>query len=274
MVYAPEGSRLTRYGPQLEAFLQRDLLSNVIILKTLAAYSNVMQVHCVVVGTDVGVLVPLLTHASPFDYATYPTADFVVMLAATRPPLVQALLPYIPTGGNLVFKLADPMIRTVIEQAFRLTRLTAYVSYTAHAGQSFTSSAHVRVASHLDERCLTLFAAQGHTRGEVEQAFARPDTLLFTIEQLDPVAVCFTYQNFASVYEIGGLYTVPEARRQGHARSLVESALHNLSRRQLIPRYAVKETNRPSIRLAETLGLKPFVTMEHWWRTAQRPLAF
>lgn len=268
LVDALEGSHLTGYGPQVEAFLQRDLLSNLIILKMLAAYSNVMQLHYEVAGADAGVLALLPTSVSPFDYATYPTADFVVFLAATRPQLVQTLLPYIPTGGNLVFKLTDPTIRAVIEQTFRLTRVTAYVSYTAHAGQTFAPAAHVRVAAHLDERCLALFAAQGHTHGEVEQAFARADTRLFTVEQPDPVAVCFTYQNFANIYEIGGLYTVPEARRQGYARSLVETALYTLSRRQLIPRYAVKETNRPSIRLAEALGLRPFVTMEHWWRAA------
>lgn len=266
MDYAPEGSQLAGYDPQVEAFLQRDLLSNVIILKTLAAYSNAMQVHYEVTGSDAGVLALLPTPVSPFDYAMYPTADFVVLLAATQPQLVQALLPHIPTGANLVFKLTDPMIRAVIEQAFRLTRLTAYVSYTAQAGQSFAPATHVRVAAHLDERCLDLFTAQGQTRGEVQQAFARADTLLFTVEQPDPVAVCFTYQNFANIYEIGGLYTVPEARRQGYARSLVETALYTLSRRQLIPRYAVKETNLPSIRLAEALGLRPFVTMEHWWR--------
>jgi predicted GNAT family acetyltransferase len=266
LAYIPEGACPSGYTPPVEVFLQRELLSNVIILKTLAAYPNVMQVHYEVSGVDAGVLALLPTSVSLFDYATYPTADFVVMLAATRPQLVQALLPYIPTGGNLVFKLTDPMIRAVIEQTFPLTRLTAYVSYTARAGQSFAPAAQVRVASHLDERCLDLFLAQGHTRSEVEQIFARTDTLLFTIEQPDLVAVCFTYQNFAHIYEIGGLYTVPQARRQGYARSLVETALYTLSRRQLIPRYVVKETNLPSIRLAKALDLQPFVTMEHWWR--------
>jgi len=268
LVYTPETSSSSpgRYDPQVEAFLRRDLLSNVIMLKTLAAYTDRMQVYDEVAGVDVGVLALLPTPVSPFDYATYPTADFVVMLAATRPELVQALLSHIPTGGNLVFKLTDPMIRTVIEQAFSLTRLTAYISYTTHAGQSFTPAAQVRVASQLEERCRALFTAQGHTPDEVEQAFAKPDTLLFTIEQPHPVAVCYAYQNFAQVFEIGGLYTVPEARRQGFARSLVETALYTLSRQQRIPRYAVKETNLPSIRLAETLGLRVFVTMEHWWR--------
>lgn len=267
MVYASKGSHLSGYTPQVEAFLQRDLFNNAIILKMLAAYSNFMRVHYEATEADAGVLALLPTSISPFDYATYPTAEFVVFLTATRPQLVEALLPYIPTEGNLVFKLTDPIIRAVIEQAFQLTRVTAYISYTTRAGQTFAPAAQVRVASHLDEGCLDLFVAQGHTRNEVEQAFARADTLLFTVEQPDPVAICFTYQNFAHIYEIGGLYTVPQARRQGYARSLVETALYTLNRQQLIPRYVVEETNLPSMRLAEMLRLQPFVMMEHWWRT-------
>ena len=54
------------------------------------------------------------------------------------------------------------------------------------------------------------------------------------------------------------------ARRKGYARLLVECALHTLALRQCIPRYQVHEDNHASIRLAETIGLRWFVTMEHW----------
>ena len=78
------------------------------------------------------------------------------------------------------------------------------------------------------------------------------------------VATCFAYPNFSSVYEIGGVYTIPSERRKGYARLLVETALHRLALRQCIPRYQAHEDNYGSIKLAEALGLQHFVTMEHW----------
>ncbi|HEU5100344.1 MAG TPA: hypothetical protein VFU22_15055 [Roseiflexaceae bacterium] len=36
------------------------------------------------------------------------------------------------------------------------------------------------------------------------------------------------------------------------------------------PRYQVYEQNRPSIRLAEAIGLEPFVTVEHWLSESPR----
>jgi GNAT superfamily N-acetyltransferase len=65
------------------------------------------------------------------------------------------------------------------------------------------------------------------------------------------------------VYEIGGVYSLPEARRKGYARKLVETALHTLVRGGARPCEQVPELNQPSIRLAEAIGLEPFVTTEH-----------
>ena len=48
---------------------------------------------------------------------------------------------------------------------------------------------------------------------------------------------------------------------------LVECALHTLALRQYIPRYQVHEHNQTSIQLAEAIGLRRFVTIEHWLTT-------
>lgn len=48
------------------------------------------------------------------------------------------------------------------------------------------------------------------------------------------------------------------------AHLLVECALHTLALRQYIPRYQVHEHNQASIQLAEAIGMRRFVTMEHW----------
>ena len=66
------------------------------------------------------------------------------------------------------------------------------------------------------------------------------------------------------MHEIAGVYAIPSERRKGYARLLVESALHTLTLRQCIPRYQVHEDNHASIQLAEKIGLRRFVTMDHW----------
>ena len=250
---------------QALAFLRRDILRNIVPLKMLAAYPDAIQVCYHEDGDEAGVLLLLPTRVSPFDRQTYPSTDYVVMLSVSHPAIVPSLLAYIPSSCALVFKLIDPGDREVVVQRFSLTRATAYISYTAAAGSHLALSDAVTVSEHVDERCFDLYAAQGYTRDEVRHFFSTAGALSFALYRGEaPVAACFAYQNFERVFEIGGVYTLPSERRMGHARKLVETALHILVRRGDVPRYQVHELNQPSIRLAEAIGLEPFVTIEHW----------
>jgi GNAT superfamily N-acetyltransferase len=143
----------------------------------------------------------------------------------------------------------------------------------AEAGSRFTPSDVVVVSERVDERCFDLYAAQGYTRDEVRRFFSAGGALSFALYRGEaPVAACFAYQNFERVYKIGGVYTLPDQRRMGHARKLIETTLHTLARRGDLPRYQVHELNQPSIRLAEAIGLEPFVTIEHWLAEKQPSL--
>ena len=82
------------------------------------------------------------------------------------------------------------------------------------------------------------------------------------------IAACFAFRISETVWEIGGVYTVPAERRKGHARRLVQTALHVLTARGLTPRYQVEGDNLASIQLAEALGLWKFVTIKHWLHDA------
>ena len=65
-------------------------------------------------------------------------------------------------------------------------------------------------------------------------------------------------------WKIGGVYTAPEHRRKDYARQVVLAALAQLKARLLRPRYQVREDNLASCRLAESIGLVPFVVVEHF----------
>jgi GNAT superfamily N-acetyltransferase len=237
----------------------------------LTAYPDAIQVQYHEDGAESGVLLLLPTQVSPFDRQTYPSTTYVALLSVTHPQIAQSLLAHIPVGCALVFKLIDAGDREAVEQRFRLTRATAYISYTAAAGSRFTPSDTVVIAERVDERCFELYTAQGYTRDEVQSFFSAGHALSFAFYRDDaPVAACFAYRNFERVYEIGGVYTLPDQRRLGHARKLVEAALHMLLRRGHVPRYQVHELNQPSIRLAEAIGLERFVTIEHWLSEKQQ----
>jgi GNAT superfamily N-acetyltransferase len=246
-------------------FLSCDVLKNIVLLKMLHAYPNAIRCYYTESPAAAGVLLLLPTQASAFDSQTYPASKFVVFLSTTDPAAAQALLLHIPRDCNLVFKLMDARDQAAVEHQFPLRRITSYLSYTSPAGSDFPRSPHISVADTIDPRCLNLYAEQGHSPKEVQEYFTSEQALSFALYQGHiPISVCFAYRNFGEVWEIGGVYTMESKRRQGYARQVVETALHVLLRYNRIPRYQVHESNRPSIHLAENLGLRRFVTMEHF----------
>jgi len=247
------------------AFLSTNVLRNIVLLKMLTLFPDTVECHYREEPAGAGVLLLLPTQVFSFDRHTYPSAQYVVLLSATSQELVHRLLSFVPRDTPIVFKLLDDADRHTVGQAFALRRATAFFSYTAPADGRFVPAEAVRVSGQVDEQCFALYAAQGHSREDMDAYFASGAALSFTVyRDATPIASCFAYPNFGTVYEIAGVYTIPSERRKGHARRLVESALHSLARRQYIPRYQVHEDNRASIRLAEAIGLRRFVTMEHW----------
>jgi RimJ/RimL family protein N-acetyltransferase len=246
-------------------WLEQDVFKNIVLLKMLHAYPA--GIHCYRTGAEqtTGVLLLLPTQSFYFDAHTYPQTRFVVLLSTADATATQSLLSYIPTDCNLVFKLMSAHDQAVLAQRFPLQRTMAFISFTAPPGSHYDPPADVVVATQPDEACLEIYEQQGHTRSNVESAFDHGAAFACTLYAVEhPLATCFAYQNYGPVWEIGGVYTAPAARRQGHGASVVTAALHTLLKEQRIPRYQVHEQNEPSIRLAQALGLTPFVTIEHF----------
>lgn len=117
-------------------------------------------------------------------------------------------------------------------------------------------------------RFVALFAAQDHARDWLAPMLA--DGRAFACEAgptASPRAVCFAYENWSRVWEIGGVFTPEAARRQGHGARTVRAVLGELGRRGHFPRYQVHERNLASIRLAQAAGLRPFLHLTHYAHT-------
>ena len=77
-------------------------------------------------------------------------------------------------------------------------------------------------------------------------------------------SACFAFENYGPVWEVGGVVTASAHRQRGLGARVVRTALAELARRELAPRYQVEEHNTASIALARSVGLVPFVTITHY----------
>ncbi len=262
-------------------FLRQDLLRNIVPLKMLAAHPEAIDIHFVHgnihndinndINNDIakGVLLLFPTSTFVYDRQSYPNDDLIALITVSDLALIPSLLSALPRDRSVIFKVADEGVQAALRKQLPLERVTAFHSYTAPTSQlyphsPYTPHPNVVESTTPDERLYPFFAAQGHERQDVEEYFAKEGHAFTRYENDRPVAACFTYQNFESVHEIGGVVTMPTERRKGYAKQVVETAVASLQRRGCIPRYQVHEINVPSIRLAEAIGLQRFVVIEHW----------
>jgi ribosomal protein S18 acetylase RimI-like enzyme len=89
----------------------------------------------------------------------------------------------------------------------------------------------------------------------------------------DPVSVCFAFESYGKVWEIGGVVTRPDQRGRGLGARVVGAALDELARRGLLARYQVHEENTASIRLAEALGMRLLLRLTHYLHERQAKIS-
>lgn len=87
-------------------------------------------------------------------------------------------------------------------------------------------------------------------------------------------SICFVYQNFENIWEVAGVHTPETERRKGYGRMVVNSALAYLLERKLIPRYEADVLNLNSIKLAESLQMRPFLKMDHILLRSPRKMGY
>jgi GNAT superfamily N-acetyltransferase len=243
--------------------LARDPLRHIVLLKHLVAYPRHVTVHRVCSAQGTATLVVLETVVSPYDRQTYPAAALVALIESDHPELTSSLMSCVPRGVGIVFKLSREADRAAVELQFPVTRRTAFVSFTSADGLRPDPGVHVTAAP--GAAAFALFEAQGHARAWLEPLLQTGRAFACVLEHDGDIrAACIAFANYGPVWEVGGVVTPPAHRRQGFATRVVCTALAELARRGLAPRYQVGEHNTASIRLAQSVGLAPFLTIVHY----------
>jgi RimJ/RimL family protein N-acetyltransferase len=247
--------------------LEREPLRNIVLLKHLEAYPDHTTVHRVERDGGAATMVLLEVAASAYDLRTYPDARYAALISSDGADLTRALIEAVPRREGIVFKLSSDADRDVVASTFpRLQRTTSVLSFTG--GPDFTRDDAVRITTTPSEATFDYFESQKHGRDWLDpllrsgRAFAGvlgPDE--------KPLAVCFAFENYRRIWEIGGVFTPPQARGRGYAARVVRTALAELGVRRLSPRYQVHDDNIPSIRLAESIGLTRFLETTHFLYT-------
>ena len=245
--------------------LEREPLRNIVLLKHLEAFPDKTRVHQVSSENGQATLVLLEVAASAYDRRTYPTASFVAMISSDHPSLTSELLSYVPQDLGIVFKLFSDADRDVIQSVFPVQRMTQVYSYTALS--DFSHDHGVKLTSAPTAEVFGLFEAQEHDRNWLEPLIEANRAFVCTLDlNGSPIAVCFAFQNYRRVWEVGGLFTLPGFRGRGFAARVARTAIAELKDRKALPRYQVHDDNIASIRLAEAIGLTRFLTTAHFLR--------
>jgi GNAT superfamily N-acetyltransferase len=209
-------------------------------------------------------------NTTAWDQGQYPDLELLLLPSATDEAAAQHLLERVRADFSVsttptLFKFCDPYCKLVFTTAFPLHPARKYISFTTRDdARIYQSHPEVAVGSILDDARVALYQQNGYTLDELQTMFDQGALTFGLYEGNDLVSTCLAYRNFEEVWEIGGIRTVDSARRKGYAHKVVETALHELNLRGLVPRYHVENINTASIALAQSLGLQECVHIEHY----------
>jgi len=242
------------------AVLRRDPLKHAVILKYLRATPGA-RLHQIVRGDASGNLLLIDPKLSSYDRRTYPEATAAALIASDDPALTRELMQFVPRAQRVFFRLPTDADRDVVAESFALERRNAFLSFTG-AG---TGAGDAAIDADPAIAPFDLFAKQDHDRDWLAALLTSSRAFTSTVSQNgSAVAACFAFELDQDIWEVGGVYCRPEHRGRGLARRAVQAALSELIRRCLVSRYQVGEANIPSIRLAQSLGMRQFLTLTHY----------
>jgi ribosomal protein S18 acetylase RimI-like enzyme len=241
--------------------LSSEPLRHVVTLKTLNLFGAHVQLE--LFESDAGWATRAVFPAavSGHDKRWYPTAEFIVLVDGNSPDCMVRILDDLPSS-ELILKISNRAAAQHAADVLGGQLQRTFVSFTAvRAGAA--ASADVMQGRALHAEIALAFTEAGYSRDDLDTCFRRGGRWFAEAEGARPSSACFVYENFGKVWEIAGVFTQPEFRRQGLARRVVAAATRYLLENNLQPRYQVEAENLASIRLARSLDFEEFLRVEH-----------
>ena len=186
------------------------------------------------------------------------------MIDGTSEAAKSKLLDELP-NGSLVVKTYDSAVKEFLVRKYHATPVRPFVSFTRSADDPNPSPLGKIVESRkLEPGVVAMFASNGYMDSELARHFSDGARWFGIEENGQVVSACFVFRNFETVWEIGGVFTQPDHRRQGLASRVITAALGYLNKSRYLPRYQVRSDNIASIDLAKAAGLKEFLRLDHY----------
>jgi RimJ/RimL family protein N-acetyltransferase len=249
---------------QVLKYLERDVLQNIVSLKMLNAHEGARSFYRANKLGEAAMIV-LEPQTFLYDREHYPNADWICIISSDHPTLTAALLEEFDPQQKVVFKLNSESDAIEVQKLFDVKRVTSFLSFTDTRQNSSDEAA--QISTKPSEEFFEFIANEGHTRVWLEQMLDAG--LAFCCELFDSAqkleSVCFAFENYGSLWEIGGVFTPPAFRGRGLASKTVCAAIAELQKRGKRSRYQVHEENSASIRVAKRANLELFLTITHWF---------
>lgn len=247
--------------------LRCDPLRHIVTLKMLALYGEHMDLRFVAESGAWALMSLLPTDLSEYDSRAYATTRLVVLVDGNSETLKLRLFADLPSAEMVIKTYDDSVKRHVIEQ-LRGEPVASFTSFSAPPGLTLPTCDATLESSTLSEEAALVFGEAGYSMHELENWFHNGGRWFGIRKNETLVSACFVYRNFDSVWEIAGVFTHPNHRRQRLAATVVTAALKYLLELQRRPRYQVPITNTASTELARSIGLQEFLRVDHFLVTS------
>ncbi|WP_282942342.1 GNAT family N-acetyltransferase [Paenibacillus sp. RC67] len=254
-----ESSKLKRAVQRLSGHV----LENITLLKMLEAYGDQMDCKLVEQGREWAVLLCLPASCSSYDRAVYPEAKSIVFVGGTDTTAILELLNRLTIQKPVIFKTQKEEYRQVIESKYQVEKIRSFYTYSCLERIPEPEISEIVEEDVVNENLIPLWSNNGYDSQELRKMFEQGARSYTLYEAGEPVSTCLTFHNYGPVWEIGAVNTRDDHRGKGYAKKIVTAAVNYLLVRKFLPRYQVLESNWPSIKVAESLGLTRVVTLEH-----------
>ena len=254
---------------QAQAYFLTNPLQYLVQMKYLSLYREVMRCERFV-NNESG-MQSLITHAVADhvrDNDWYAGMGIVYIPAATTNTAAHELAQYMhqqcEAGAPVILKISDSYCREVFADYFSMQRARAFLTFTAPDNFVFQPTTDVVVGDSICDVPQGFYDPDSYAVKLMPKIFANEARIFGKWVDDSAVCVCIAYKSHNHIWEIGFLETAEALRRRGYGREVVSAAVAYLLEQDKIPRYQVEESNVPSVRLAQSIGLKLCLTVEHY----------